>query len=59
MVPFPLHHKKSKAMMGLEQIALALVRQSRLSRRGWSGAREVSEEEDLPLDTIITHASRS
>jgi MinD-like ATPase involved in chromosome partitioning or flagellar assembly len=59
MVPFPLHQKKSKAMVGLDQIALKLVRQSRLPRRGWSGAREVSEEEDLPLDTIITHPSRS
>jgi flagellar biosynthesis protein FlhG len=59
MVPFPLHHKKSKAMVGLEQIALTLVTQSRLPRRGWSGARQVSEEEDLPMDTIITHPSRS
>ncbi|HZK14918.1 MAG TPA: hypothetical protein VFC55_10385, partial [Desulfobaccales bacterium] len=57
MVPFPLHQKKSKAMVGLEQIALTLVRQSRLPRRGWSGAREASEEEDLSLDTIITHPS--
>jgi flagellar biosynthesis protein FlhG len=59
MVPFPLHQKKSKAMVGLEQIALQLVRQSRLPRVGWSGAREALEEEALPLDTIITHPSRS
>jgi flagellar biosynthesis protein FlhG len=59
MVPFPIHQKKSKAMLGLDQIALKLVRQSRLPRRGWSGAGEVTEEEDLPLDTIITHPSRS
>ena len=59
MVPFPLHQKKSKAMVGLDQIALKLVRQSRLPRVAWSGAREASEEEALPLDTIITHPSRS
>jgi len=59
MAPFPLHQKKSKAMAGLDQIALKLVRQSRLPRVGWSGAREASEEEDLPLNTIITHPSRS
>ena len=47
MVPFPLHQKKSKAMVGLDQIALKLVRQSRLPRVGWSGAREASEEERL------------
>jgi hypothetical protein len=38
---------------------LTLVQHSRLPRRGWSGAREAQEEEDLPLDTIITHPSRS
>jgi hypothetical protein len=59
MVPFPLHQKKSKAMLGLEQIALALVRQSRLPRRGWSEAREAHEEEDLPLDPIMANPSRS
>jgi flagellar biosynthesis protein FlhG len=59
MVPFPLHQKKSKAMVGLDQIALKLVRQSRLPRVAWSGAREALEEGDLPLDTIITHPSRS
>ena len=59
MMPFPLHQKKSKAMAGLEQIALSLVKQSRLPRKGWSGSREVSEEEDLPLATIITQPSRS
>jgi flagellar biosynthesis protein FlhG len=61
MVPFPLHQKKSKAMVGLDQIALQLVRQSRLPRVSWSGAQEAeaAEEEALPLDTIITHASRS
>ena len=59
MVPFPLHRKKSKAMVGLDQIALKLVKQSRLGRVGWSEAREASEEEDLPLDTIITPPSRS
>jgi flagellar biosynthesis protein FlhG len=59
MVPFPLHRKKSKAMVGLDQIALKLVTQSRLPRVGRSGAREASEGEDLPLDTIIAHPSRS
>ena len=59
MVPFPLHHKKSKAMVGLEQIALKLVRQSRLPRVSVSGAREASEEEPPPMNTIITQASRS
>ncbi len=59
MVPFPLHRKKSKAMVGLEQIALKLVRQSRLARVGASGAQEASEEEDLPMNTIITQPSRS
>ena len=51
MVPFPLHQKKSKAMVGLDQIALRLVKQSRLPRVAWSGAREASEEEALPMDT--------
>jgi flagellar biosynthesis protein FlhG len=59
MVPFPLHQRKSKAMVGLDQIALKLVRQSRLPRVNWRGAREAPEEETLPLDAIITHASRS
>jgi hypothetical protein len=59
MVPFPLHRKKSKAMVGLDQIALKLVTQSRLPRACWSGAQEASEEEALPLDTIMTHPSRS
>jgi flagellar biosynthesis protein FlhG len=59
MVPFPLHQKKSKAMVGLEEIALKLVRQSRLPRRGWIEARDDATEEVLPLDTIITHPSRS
>jgi flagellar biosynthesis protein FlhG len=59
MVPFPLHQKKSKAMVGLEQIALKLVRQSRLPRVGSSGVQEVPEEEGLPMNTIITQPSRS
>jgi flagellar biosynthesis protein FlhG len=59
MVPFPLHQKKSKAMVGLDQIALKLVRQSRLPRVNLSGAQEASEEEDLPMNTIITQPSRS
>jgi flagellar biosynthesis protein FlhG len=57
MVPFPIHQKKSKAMVGLEQIALKLVRQSRLARVDSSGAQEASEEEDLPMDTIVTQPS--
>ena len=59
MVPFPLYQKKSKAMVGLDQIALKLVTQSRLPRVSPRGAREASEEDDLTLDTIITHPSRS
>jgi len=59
MVPFPLHQKKSKAMVGLGQIALKLVRQSRLARVGSGGAQEASEEESLPMNTIITQPSRS
>jgi flagellar biosynthesis protein FlhG len=59
MVPFPLHQKKSKAMAGLEQIALRLVRQSRLSRVAWNGTQEAAEEEALPLDNIMSHPSRS
>jgi flagellar biosynthesis protein FlhG len=59
MVPFPLHQKKSKAMVGLNQIALTLVRHSRLPRVASSGAREASDEEAFPLDTILTHPSRS
>jgi hypothetical protein len=46
-------------MMGLEQIALKLVRQSRLPRVSWKAAPEAPLEEDLPLDAIITHPSRS
>jgi flagellar biosynthesis protein FlhG len=57
MVPFPIHQKKSKAMVGLEQIALKLVRQSRLARVDSNGALEASEEEDLPMDTIVTQPS--
>jgi len=59
MVPFPLLHKKSKAMAALDQIALRLVKESRLPRVAWTGPREALEEEDLPLNTIITHPSRS
>lgn len=58
MVPFPLHQRKSKAMMGLDQIALRVVKESRLPR-GSRKAIEAIEEEDLPLDTIMTHPSRS
>jgi hypothetical protein len=58
-VPFPLHQKKSKAMVGLNQIALQVVRQSRLPRGGRSGAQDGLEEEPLPLDAIITQPSRS
>jgi hypothetical protein len=59
MVPFPLHQKKSKAMVGLDQIALKLAKYNRLPRVAWNGAREASEEEALSLDTIIAHPSRS
>lgn len=59
MVPFPLNQKKSKAKMGLDQIALRLVKESRLPRVAWKVAGEASEEEALPLDTIITHPSGS
>ena len=58
MVPFPLHQKKSKAMVGVDQIALNLVSQSRLSRVSFREAQEASEKEDLTLDTLITHHSR-
>jgi flagellar biosynthesis protein FlhG len=58
MVPFPLHQKKSKAMTGLDQIALRIVKESRLPRVVVRGTREVSEEEeDLSLETIVTQAS--
>jgi flagellar biosynthesis protein FlhG len=54
MVPFPLHQKKSKAMTGLDQIALKIVKESRLPRAVRGGSRVVlEEEEDLPLDTTI------
>jgi flagellar biosynthesis protein FlhG len=59
MVPFPLHHKKSKAMGGLDQIALRLVKESRLPRVTWTGAQEDAEEEDVLLDNIVTNPSRS
>jgi flagellar biosynthesis protein FlhG len=59
MVPFPLHQKKSKAMVGLEQIALRLVRESRIARVGSGQAQEAPEEESLPMNTIITQPSRS
>jgi flagellar biosynthesis protein FlhG len=59
MVPFPLHQKKSKAMGGLDQIALRLVRESRLPRSTWKPAEEPSEAEDLPMDSIIIHPSGS
>jgi flagellar biosynthesis protein FlhG len=59
MVPFPLHQRKSKAMMGLDQIALRVVKESRLPRGSWNATEAAVEEEDLPLDTIITNPSRS
>jgi len=59
MVPFPLHQKKSKAMAGLDQIAIRLVRESRLPRVTWKPAEEAPEAEDLPLDSIIIHPSGS
>jgi flagellar biosynthesis protein FlhG len=59
MVPFPLHQKKSKAMTGLDQIALRIVKESRLPRVVRGGSRAVlEEEEDLPLETnILTQPS--
>jgi flagellar biosynthesis protein FlhG len=59
MVPFPLHQKKSKAMKGLDQIALTVVKESRLPRLTREGVWEAPEEEDLGMDTIITHPTRS
>jgi flagellar biosynthesis protein FlhG len=60
MVPYPLHNKKSKAMAGLDQIALRLVRESRLPRLAWrAAAEEDPEPEDVPLDSIIIHPSGS
>ena len=60
MVPFPLHQKKSKAMQGLDQIAARLVKESRLPRVTWGVAREAAmEEDDLPMESILTHPSRS
>jgi flagellar biosynthesis protein FlhG len=59
MVPFPIHQKKSKAMRGLDQIALALVKESRLPRVTWEGVWEAEEEEDLGMDNIITHPTGS
>jgi flagellar biosynthesis protein FlhG len=58
MMPFPLHQKKSKAMKGLDQIALTLVKESRLPRVNWERVWEASEE-DLGMDTIITHPTGS
>jgi flagellar biosynthesis protein FlhG len=58
MVPFPLHLKKSKAMAGLDQIALRIVKESRLPRVAKGGSRVIlEEEEDLPLDAIVTQPS--
>jgi flagellar biosynthesis protein FlhG len=59
MVPFPLHQKKSKAMKGLDQIALTVVKESRLPRVTWEGVWETSEEEDVGMDAIITHPTGS
>jgi flagellar biosynthesis protein FlhG len=59
MVPFPLHQRKSKAMKGLDQIALTLVKESRLPRVAWEGVWEPPEEEDLGMDAIITHPTGS
>jgi flagellar biosynthesis protein FlhG len=58
MVPFPLHQRKSKAMTALDLIAKRVVKESRLPRGSWK-AIEAIEEEDLPLNTIMTHPSRS
>ena len=57
MVPFPLHQKKSKAMKALEQIALRLVKESRLPRVTWNEAPQVEAPEDLPLEDIVTQSS--
>jgi flagellar biosynthesis protein FlhG len=59
MVPFPLHQKKSKAMKGLDQMALTVVKESRLPRLTREEVWEASEEEDLSMDTIITHPTGS
>jgi flagellar biosynthesis protein FlhG len=60
MVPYPLHNKKSKAMAGLDQIALRLVKESRLPRMAWrAAAEEDPEPEDVPMDSIIIHPSGS
>ena len=47
-----------KATKGLDQIALTLVKESRLPRVTWDRVWDASEE-DLGMDTIITHPTGS
>jgi hypothetical protein len=46
-------------MVGVDQIALRLGKYSRLPRVAGNGARQASEEEALPMDTIIANPFRS
>jgi flagellar biosynthesis protein FlhG len=57
MAPFHLEQKKSKAAAGLNQIALIMVKKSRLPKSAWRSEAEELEKPDLPVKSLITHPS--
>lgn len=57
MTPFPLSRKKSKAILGLEQMALRLIKESRLPRSTWGAAGEPAEDLKVAGETLLPQLS--
>lgn len=57
MVPFPLTKKKSKAILCLEQMALRIIRESRLPRSTWHVAGDSSVDLEVPEETLLPFPS--
>jgi len=57
MMPFPLDQKRSKVTMGLEEIALKMVKESRLPKSSWGSSREAVDEVELSMEKLVTQPS--
>lgn len=57
MVPSYLEQKKSKAAAGLEQIALKLVKESRLPKSAWQLEPPDQEATEMAVKPLATHPS--
>jgi len=57
MVPFPMGQSRSKAAQGLQQIVLRIIKESRLPKPGWLTTRVQPEDEELPVDRLLTQPS--